>query len=399
MESIQDSPTDFDYFSGKKPERTYISKRLFNSGISGSKKAVRIVSKVLDGEMITHAVLKDEVVLKAGPKMRQCITAKVYEDKKKVFCLIIQKFDILNGQPHETSFSFRFFEFQRLKEFLDSIQLLDFESSEKSRVEDDELKKIREFLSKNPDADFIVEYAQKNITKSDIVALGYRKEQLEVFRNLLNDENFFDTKKAEWEKSRDEDVWQHFFEKNPWIFGYGLNYIFNIPLEGRKLEQTVSGADFNEAGKRADGLLKSSGLINSICLIEIKTSKTPLIKNILKPYREESWQVSDELSGGVAQSHKTVEKTIKNIEGARIRIKTKTGEPTGEVVYSYEPKSYLIIGKLSEFIMENGINEDKLGSFEHFRRNIKSPEIITFDELFSRAKFIVHNSEEASQKS
>ena len=35
-----------------------------------------------------------------------------------------------------------------------------------------------------------------------------------------------------------------------------------------------------------------------------------------------------------------------------------------------------------------GINTEKLRSFELFRKNIYSPEIITFDELYERAKFI-----------
>lgn len=28
-----------------------------------------------------------------------------------------------------------------------------------------------------------------------------------------------------------EMIWQQFFEKNTWIFGYGLNYIFNSTLD------------------------------------------------------------------------------------------------------------------------------------------------------------------------
>jgi hypothetical protein len=36
----------------------------------------------------------------------------------------------------------------------------------------------------------------------------------------------------------------------------------------------------------------------------------------------------------------------------------------------------------------------KFRSFELFRRNIWRPEIVTFDELFQRAKFIVDHSEE-----
>ena len=51
-----------------------------------------------------------------------------------------------------------------------------------------------------------------------------------------------------------------------------------------------------------------------------------------------------------------------------------------------------MIGSMAEFSTENGVNKDKLRSFELLRKNIVSPEIITFDELYERARFIVvHN--------
>ena len=42
-----------------------------------------------------------------------------------------------------------------------------------------------------------------------------------------------------------------------------------------------------------------------------------------------------------------------------------------------------------KFRSEHGVNTEKYRSFELYRRNISRPEIITFDELYERAKFIV----------
>ena len=56
-------------------------------------------------------------------------------------------------------------------------------------------------------------------------------------------------------------------------------------------------------------------------------------------------------------------------------------------IYTVEPKGILVIGNTKEF--KN--NESQLCCFELFRRNIQNPEIITFDELYERAKFIVSN--------
>ena len=65
-------------------------------------------------------------------------------------------------------------------------------------------------------------------------------------------------------------------------------------------------------------------------------------------------------------------------------------------LYFYQPKSFLVVGSLAEFEGEHGINEDKYSSFELFRKNINNPEIITFDELYERAKFIVESSSESA---
>lgn len=50
-----------------------------------------------------------------------------------------------------------------------------------------------------------------------------------------------------------------FFEKNPWIFGYGLGYVFLSSLDDKKLEQIVQGFNINGYGKRVDGLMENKG--------------------------------------------------------------------------------------------------------------------------------------------
>ena len=203
---------------------------------------------------------------------------------------------------------------------------------------------------------------------------------------------FFVKEKKEMSTIRDEQVWQNFFEKNTWILGYGLDFIFNTPLEKEKLEQVVKGYDVFSAGKRVDALMKTRGIINSLCFCEIKTHNTDLIKPVKNSYRPEVWSISNDLAGGVAQIQKTVQKSIENIK-TRTQIKDKEGNLTGEEVFLYHPKSFLVIGSLEEFMGEFGINEDKFSSFELFRQNIFNPEIITFDELFERAKFILDTAE------
>ena len=98
------------------------------------------------------------------------------------------------------------------------------------------------------------------------------------------------------------------------------------------------------------------------------------------------------MAGGVAQIQKTVQKSIESIK-TKTQVKNEKGELTGEELYLYHPKSFLIIGSHHEFESEYGINEEKYSSFELFRKNMFNPEIITFDELYERAKYIVKTAE------
>jgi len=90
----------------------------------------------------------------------------------------------------------------------------------------------------------------------------------------------------------------------------------------------------------------------------------------------------------VAQIQKTVHKT-EQIQKSKIEITTDSDDPTGEEIFLVEPKSFILIGNLKEFVTNLGVNQEKYKSFEIFRKNLINPEIITFDELYERAKYIV----------
>lgn len=109
-------------------------------------------------------------------------------------------------------------------------------------------------------------------------------------------------------------------------------------------------------------------------------------------YRPSAFPPSNDLAGGIAQLHKTIQRSLENLVN-KIEPVNQDGSPTGEEIFLYRPKSFLLIGSLSEFITEHGVNKEKFSSFELFRKSIKDIEIITFDELFERAKFIVNTAE------
>jgi hypothetical protein len=97
------------------------------------------------------------------------------------------------------------------------------------------------------------------------------------------------------------------------------------------------------------------------------------------------------LTGGVAQVHSTVQATVEDLRG-RFLPKDDQGDPTGEELFNFAPRSFLVIGSLSQFRTDKGVNESKFRSFELYRRHVWRPEIVTFDELLERARFIVGSS-------
>lgn len=225
------------------------------------------------------------------------------------------------------------------------------------------------------------------LTQADIDLLTDRRGHLEEFRKLLEEPDYFAEQRAL--AGGPEAVWQKFFERNQWIFGYGLTFVACEALTGEKLEQITTGANiFTGAGKRSDAVMRTKGYLSSLLFGEIKTHQTDLLA--ARAYREpDVYQPSKELSGGVSQVQKTADKAVRRLQARIYSIAEASGSPTGIDVLTIMPRQVLVIGRLSQFEENGAINEERAHSFELFRRSINGLEILTFDELYERARFIV----------
>lgn len=370
--------------------KTYISPPISDS-YGDTEREIRIVTRGIDSkEHYKMFKEKGELLLRQTPKGKNVITAKVFSDNNAIFVLNIQEYTASTANPHNKGFAFIGDEITKLYNFIRDVQTMRFGSERYQKLNDEDIEHIElsdfqalKLVEEN--YELFSEVIRSKITKDDITAIGYRKKQLSYFKKLLCDINYFEKVK---QKSgfTNEKVWQTFFEKNQWIFGYGLGYLFLSSLDDKKLEQVVNGYSVADSGKRVDALMKTRGIISSLCFVEIKTDKTALLEN--SPYRTGCFAPSKELSGAVAQIQGTVAKSVKTITD-KLSVTDNSGNPTGEVIYNYQPKAFLVIGNLSQFETENGVNEEKLRSFELYRKNIQNVEIITFDELYERARFIV----------
>ncbi|MBE8724006.1 Shedu immune nuclease family protein [Flavobacterium hungaricum] len=394
---MENNEIDLNYMNTGSVDKTYFA-RSFEDKFTGQTE--RFAFKILDDNQ-TEFILRKEAIIGTSFLGKRALKALFYEDSRNIKKLFLQQFDAVQLPVKNLSkqASFTEDEIERLYLFLKSIKEVEFPNNQTYNIKDDDLRKMllddkqaKKLILENLPQ--LQEALKNNITTRDIINYGYRKAQLEIFKKLLYEDGFFNNHKQaliiEGElssKAKDEDLWQSFFEKNTWILGYGLEYLFNTELDDKKLEQITSGANFNESGKRIDGLLKSQGAINSLCFCELKLSSHSLLKQVKNSYRPESWQISDSLSGAIAQVQRTIQKAIFDMK-TKIEIVDKQGDLTGEELYLYNPKGFILIGNQNEFITEGRINQIKYSSFEMFRKNLKNIEILTFDELYQRAKYI-----------
>jgi len=230
------------------------------------------------------------------------------------------------------------------------------------------------------------------VTSKDIVNTGYRRKSLNEMRRLINEKEYWkvygeEKKKSENVKidtSKPEKVLQYFFMKNQWIFGYGLDYRFQSILQ--KEWQTSNTSVVGKGAEWSDFLLGDKFFTT---FVEIKTPETSLFKDTNN--RANTWHLSTDLMDAVSQ-------ILEHKSSGQIKLsheELKIGS-NGNKFYqqAYDSKVILIIGNLVE--LESSKNdferEVKKKTFELFRRDSRNIEILTYDELLTRAEFIVNDN-------
>jgi hypothetical protein len=363
------------------PHRLYISKAF---SFHGKTTIYRNAWKRFEDGPLKELVRDgDEFVLHETATGSQQIKARFIEDGRDITHLHIQRWSTKTGNQIGEQVVLYGEQITRLIEFLDSIRRLEIPGPEKFIADESDLRLVhlpeaetRKVFENHPE--LVAEFARSKLTTEDVVALAYRREQLSLFSDMLDSA-----------QDISEGDWQAFFERNQWIFGYGLSYVFTTGLDDQRLQQTLRGSSLVSPGKIPDGIMKTRAAVSALCLVEIKKSSTALLRN--SEYRKGTWTPSTELSGAVAQCQETL-RAAADVLDTHHRFRDDQGNPTGEELMSVQPRSFLIVGSLSEFQAERGVNSVRYQAFEGFRRNLRQPEILTFDELYERARFIVEHT-------
>lgn len=201
-----------------------------------------------------------------------------------------------------------------------------------------------------------------------------RRTQVEEFRNHLE--------QSDWT----EPQWQRFLEKNTWIFGYGLSYQF---LHTIKERPSLGGEDITGSGSQeGDYLLATVAKTRFTVLVEIKRPDADIVTDT--SYRNRAYHLGPDLVGGVAQLQQQCWRWA--MVGSQTDENRDLLEKEG--IFTHEPKGILVMGNTASI----RDNRDKRRTFESFRRNLHTPDIITFDELLCRAEKIVQTyAEDANE--
>jgi hypothetical protein len=231
--------------------------------------------------------------------------------------------------------------------------------------------------------DLLTTITRSDVEALDIIALAHRRAMLAEFERLLQNDEYFSTRRRK--RGGPEKVWQWFIEENPWVIGSAIAPQFLHSWSRDRLEQTVKGSSIAGAGKRPDAVLRTAGALSALVLAEIKHHRISLLGTA---YRPGCWRVSGDVAGGVAQCQTTADETAREL-GKSVELKDSDGY-TIDRAFVCRPRTILIVGSLNEFTDEDGnVHEEKFESFERFRRGLRDPEILTFDELFERARLVV----------
>lgn len=252
-------------------------------------------------------------------------------------------------------------------------------------VNKEDIKKIISALKESPNRNNIIIELLND--KNLIDLLFQNKEQLketlsnisednkkeileEINLELINPKRLKEKIDKKDEESKKESFWQEEFESNPHILSVAIPNILQIISD-----QTYMGGKRidNRGSSIADFVYKKG--IDNVCIIEIKTPLTKIIEK--NKYRDNVYVPSQELTSSIVQVKEQKDSLMKNYNAI-----WRESHEEGINFKAFDPKCYLIIGNTSD------LDTKQLESFNLFRNELRTVEIITYDELLSKMEIL-----------
>jgi hypothetical protein len=178
--------------------------------------------------------------------------------------------------------------------------------------------------------------------------------------------------------AENEGYWQNLFKRHPWM----LQSAFSSPVIVLNGESYVGGKrpiGRQGAGGVATDFLLSDESTKSFAVVEIKTPATSLVGRQYRGERDsgydsETYSMSRALSGSIVQARNQIAVAVRSF-GLVI------GAEYGHLNHVH-PKGVVIIGSA------DALSDRQKDSFNHFRQELFSLTVITYDELLCRLKLL-----------
>lgn len=218
-----------------------------------------------------------------------------------------------------------------------------------------------------------------------------RELSLKHFERLLNDRESWREYRTKYQDEirgqGEEAVWHHFLKKHHWFLGLNIDIRFIRDLIPE------SDLGITSTAGRGSPSVDFLGVSDYTILIELKTPKTKVFTATRKSTaRANTWAFSSDFIDGISQCL-----------GQKFDWDKSSGSKDlilgGEILdqnklRTVDPKVIFIIGNRNDEFPTDDTDVDiiaKRDTFERFQRNSRNVEILTFDELYERAYFILHN--------
>lgn len=176
---------------------------------------------------------------------------------------------------------------------------------------------------------------------------------------------------SEWQSNRDndrEEEWQDLLTRESWALGQ----LFGAPFVIVRGKAYFGGKTFENLEGRITDFLLRNRLTGNVLLAEIKT---PVGSLVAAQYRQ-VFPPSAELTGAITQV--LDQKQLLMVNYPQLELDTAGAVP-------FNPRAVVLIGDLER----QGIEGDRLRSFELFRNELAGVEVVTFDELAAKAEALL----------
>lgn len=347
-----------------------------------SKKENRLIKQFILSERDRVDYLCQVILIKKGDNFTPRLTLSIRDKSGKIQKELAKKEDLTPNYLLKANVNLDecYENFWKLISFLQSLREIEVPKENFSLVTQEESEIVAALRDR--DASSI-----SNIIKQLLSIEGVSLSDKDIDQLLKRKERFVEFSTSLKTQATDESWWQDFFERNKWIFGYGLNYQI---LRHKQSQPNYGGTRMDgKGGQKGDYLTSTDGDLSFTVLVEIKTPNTPLLQGS-EEIRAGAWSLSKELTDALSQIQANIDMWDK--QGSKQPDNIDSLEK--ENIFTVQPKGIIVIGTLGQLNTRS-----KRETFQRFRKSLHGIDILTFDELLKRAQYIIEEKSEESKVS